>query len=158
MDSSCILCQGTAGDMQLDRSEVWNNELWRLTTARFAEVLGFSYLEPKRHIPSLAHLNGREAQTFGIVLAQVTHALQEETGCERVYVYIFGDSVPHLHVHLAPHRSGDALNDQMVKGEVIVEHLANGTERVTSTDYPLLPETLQLEVMQRMRLRLAAFS
>lgn len=158
MDNACILCQEAAGDEQLERSEVWSNALWRLTVARLAEVPGFAYLEPKRHIPSLAQLDGAEAQTLGSVLAQVTHALQAETGCERVYVYIFGDSVPHLHLHLAPHRSGDALNDQMVKGAVIVEKLDNGTERVLSKDYPLVPEAQQLAVMQHLRQRLAALS
>ena len=43
---------------------------------------------------------------------------------EVVYVYIFGDGVPHLHLHLAPHRPGDALNDQMIRGEIVEEKLA----------------------------------
>ena len=28
---------------------------------------------------------------------------------EQVYVYVFGDHVPHLHFNLAPHRAGDGL-------------------------------------------------
>ncbi len=155
MGETCILCQGTDGDKQLERDEVWSDALWRLTVARSAEVPGFAYLEPRRHIPSIAELEGEEARTFGTVLAEVTRVLREETGSERVYVYIFGDSVPHLHVHLAPHRSGDALNDQMIRGELQVEQMENGTERITSKDYPPLPESVQLEVQRRVRQRLA---
>ncbi len=43
--------------------------------------------------------------------------------CSLVYVYVFGGGAPHLHIHLAPHRPGDALNDRMIKGEVVVEKL-----------------------------------
>jgi hypothetical protein len=40
----------------------------------------------------------------------------------------FGDGVAHLHVHLAPHRQGDALNSQMIRGEIVSEKLPNGFE------------------------------
>jgi SAM-dependent methyltransferase len=43
------------------------------------------------------------------VLAEVTGALREAAGADKVYAYVFGDRVPHLHVNLAPHREGDAL-------------------------------------------------
>ena len=49
-------------------------------------------------------------------LAKVTRALKEATGAELVYVYVFGGGVAHLHLHLAPHSAGDALNDHMVRG------------------------------------------
>ncbi|MBA2680449.1 MAG: hypothetical protein H0U76_18880 [Ktedonobacteraceae bacterium] len=155
MTIPCVLCQGATSDDELVRIEVWKNDLWRLTVARLAEIPGFSYLEPIRHISSITQLDGQEARTFGEVLAHVTHTLQQITRSERVYVYIFGDSVPHLHIHLAPHFAGDALNDQMVKGEVIMEPLPNGAQRITSKDYPLLPEEQQLEIIQRLKQQLA---
>jgi len=154
--AECILCRGAGADAELDRVQVWEDAHWRLTVSLAAEVLGFSYLEPKRHIPSIADLDGGEAQTLGAALARVTRALREETGAEAVYVYIFGNGVPHLHLHLAPHRSGDALSDQMIKGEIVSEKTAGGAERLVSRQFPPLPEPDQRAVAGRVRDRLRA--
>jgi diadenosine tetraphosphate (Ap4A) HIT family hydrolase len=81
--------------------------------------------------------------------------LREETGAELVYVYIFGDGVPHLHVHLAPHRKGDALCDQMIRGELIEEQLPNGFTRITSAQFPALPRDELASIADRVRKRLA---
>lgn len=151
----CILCRGAEADVELDRIQVWENDLWRLTVSLASETLGFSYLEPKRHIPHITDLDGEEAKSFGEVMAQVTAALRAETGVEVVYVYVFGDGVPHLHVHLAPHRKGDALNDQFIRGELIEEKLPNGFTRITSAQFPPLPKDELLAISGRVRRRLA---
>ncbi len=135
----CAICQGRAADAGLERIEVWQDGLWRLTTSLSSETPGFSYLEPKRHIPYITDLDGEEAASFGPTMQRVTRVLREVTGAEVVYIYIFGDGVPHLHVHLAPHTAGDPLNDKFVRGAVIEEKLPNGFTRIVSKDYPLLP-------------------
>lgn len=138
-NQNCVLCSGRSADQELGRVEVWSDNFWRLTMALSSEVLGFAYLEPRRHIKSIADLEGREAQTFGVVMSRCCAALKEATGAEIVYVYIFGDGVPHLHVHLAPHMEGDGLNDQIIKGELIEETLSNGMTTFSSATYPPLP-------------------
>jgi len=143
-----------AGDAELERIQVWEDALWRLSVSLEAEVPGFSYLEPKRHIPHITDLDGEEARTFGTVLARVTNVLRDETGAELVYVYIFGGGVPHLHVHLAPHRSDDALNTQMIRGQVIKEELSSGAGRYVSKEFPPLPEEEQRAVARRVQQRL----
>ena len=152
--SECVICRSVAGDAELQRIQVWEDALWRLTISLEAEVLGFAYLEPKRHIPHITDLAGEEARTFGEVLARVTKVLREETDAELVYVYIFGGGVPHLHVHLAPHRPNDALNTQMIRGEVINEKLPSGAGRYISKDFPPLPEDEQRVVAGRVQQRL----
>ena len=156
VNSECMLCRGVAGDAELQRIQVWEDALWRLTLSLEAEVLGFAYLEPKRHIPHITDLADEEARTFGEVLARVTRVLREETGAELVYVYIFGGGVPHLHVHLAPHRPNDALNAQMIRGEVINEELPSGAGRFISKDFPPLPEEEQRVVAWRIQQRLSS--
>jgi diadenosine tetraphosphate (Ap4A) HIT family hydrolase len=74
---------------------------------------------------------------------------------EIVYAYIFGDGVPHLHVHLAPHRPGDALNDQMIRGEIVEEKLPSGMTRIVSREFPSLPRAHLQEVAERVRLLMA---
>ena len=144
------MCRGTA-DAEFDRILVWDDALWRLTVSLAAEVPGFAYLEPKRHVPHITDLSGDEAATFGATLAQCSRALREATGAEVVYVYIFGDGIPHLHVHLAPHRRGDGLNDQMIRGEIVEETLPSGATLFFSKEFPALPRDQLLAVADRVR-------
>lgn len=137
-DEGCILCSGEIMDRDLYREEVWSDDLWRLTTAKVSEVAGFSYLEPRRHIPTIAELDGAEAETLGAVLAKATAAIRDAAGVDLVYVYVFGDAVPHLHFHLAPHREGGPLSNQMIKGNQHRTILASGAEVWSSDRYPLL--------------------
>ena len=152
--ANCILCRGAAADAELNVIEVWHDDLWRMTLSLDAEVPGFCYLEPKRHIPHITDLDGEEARTLGPVLAKLTGILKAETGAELVYVFVYGGGIPHLHFHLAPHRTGDALNEQLIKGEIISEQLPNGTTRFTSKEFPPLPEEVQRELAHRIRQRL----
>jgi len=135
----CLLCRAAAADEALDRVEVWSDGLWRLTCSLSAEVPGFAYLEPRRHIPSVADLDGSEADSFGPALSRATAALRAVTNAAQVYVYIFGDGVPHLHVHLAPHRPGDALSAAMIRGELVEVPGPDGTTLVHSREFPPLP-------------------
>jgi diadenosine tetraphosphate (Ap4A) HIT family hydrolase len=152
--ADCIICAGAAGDAEWDRIQVWEDALWRLTVSLSAEVPGFAYLEPKRHVPHVTDLDGAEAASFGPVLARCTRILREATGAEVVYVYIFGDGIPHLHVHLAPHRKGDALNDQFVRGEVVEEKLPGGMTRIVSQEFPPLPRANLEQVADTVRERM----
>ena len=139
MKTDCPMCRGAAADAELERVQVWEDALWRLTVSLASEVAGFGYLEPKRHVGFITDLDGAEAATFGAALARCSRALKEAAGVEFVYLYVFGDGVPHLHVHLAPHRAGDALNDQMIRGEIVEEKLPSGMTRFTSREFPPLP-------------------
>ena len=150
----CVICRGPDGDAELGRVQVWDDGLWRLTMSLEAEVLGFSYLEPKRHIPHVTDLDGDEARTFGGVLARVSTALQAETAAPVVYVYVFGDGVPHLHVHLAPHHDGDALNAAMIRGPLQERPLPSGATALFSAEFPALPQSQQYAAAEGVARRL----
>ncbi|HEY3240364.1 MAG TPA: hypothetical protein VGL92_12410 [Acidimicrobiia bacterium] len=153
--TDCVLCRGHLGDAELFRIQVWEDDLWRLSTTLMGEVAGFSYLEPKRHVRYIQELDGAEAATFGTVLARCASAVKSTTGAELVYVYIFGGSFDHLHVHLAPYHPGGPLNDCMVKGELDEYTLESGAVVLTSKDYPLRPENEMREVAGRLGLSLS---
>ena len=151
----CILCRGKQADPELRRVQVWENNLWRLTISLEAEVLGFAYLEPKRHIPAITDLSGEEASTFGDVLATISRVLIEVTQAEQIYLYVFGGGLDHLHIHLAPHRTGDALNNRMIRGELQEEVLPEGGTRIISQEYPPLPEREHFKVADLVEQRLS---
>ena len=152
----CQICRGPDGDPELHRTQVWENDLWRLTTnVEGGYTVGFSYLEPKRHVPHVEDLDGAEAATFGTVLAHCARVLKEEAEAERVYVYVFGGGIPHLHVHLAPHREGDPLNDEFIRGSVRMETLPSGAQSIVSDTFDPLPDEDLRKVADRVRRRLA---
>lgn len=154
--TDCPMCRGAAADEELERVEAWQDAHWRLTVSVSSEVAGFAYLEPKRHIRTITELDGAEAATFGPVLARSTRVLKEATGAEVVYIYVFGDGVPHLHVHLAPHRSGDALNDQVIRGEIVEEKLPNGMTRFFSAAFPPLLRDQLMQIAEQVRVRMSS--
>ncbi|MFZ0892498.1 MAG: hypothetical protein WB778_09650 [Thermoplasmata archaeon] len=151
----CRLCRGADADRELGREQVWEDPYWRLTTSLGGEVAGFSYLEPKRHVPHITDLDGEEARTLGPALAKVTQALKEATDSQLVYIYVFGGGIPHLHLHLGPHTEGDALNPSMIRGDVVETKLPSGMTAIVSKDFPQLPESRHSEVRERLRLALA---
>jgi diadenosine tetraphosphate (Ap4A) HIT family hydrolase len=149
--TDCILCRGAEGDEELDVVEVWSDDLWRFTMARHGPTLGFGYLEPIRHVPYLADLDGEEAATFGPVVARASAVLREASGAPLVYAFVFGGGVPHLHVHLAPNIPDGVLNTMLINGPVETRKLASGATEIISKDHPDLPEEEVGAVIERAR-------
>jgi diadenosine tetraphosphate (Ap4A) HIT family hydrolase len=133
------------------RSWPRRQEQRRLAMARRGYTTGFGYLEPKRHVPYVTDLDGEEAETFGSTIARVAKALREASGADLVYVYIFGGGIPHLHVHRGPHRDGDALNSDIIRGELAYEALPSGAQRMVSREFPELPAETIRAVIHRTR-------
>lgn len=128
MGEECAICSGRADEI-FRRTEVWSNERWRVTTSTYRDVKNFCYLEPRRHIRYISELDGLEAEEFGVVLSSVSAAVKKSSGAKLVYVYIYGDHIPHLHVHLAPHKEGDNYQDEVVKApDLMSEEMLEETE------------------------------
>lgn len=136
----CLMCRGSGADPDLLRVQVWEDENWRMTTATVGESPGFSFLEPKRHIRYVHELDGVESETFGPVLSACTRSIKEATEADLVYVYVFGGSFDHLHVHLAPQIEGGPFSDCMLRGTIVERVLDNGAIIQSSDEYPLLPD------------------
>lgn len=133
---------------------IWEGRLWRATASLAAEVSGFTYLEPRRHIPSISALSGEEAGSLGTVLATITRILKEVTGASQTYIYVFGGGIDHLHLHLAPHHPGDALSDHMIRGETVARPRPDSAVEFVSKDFPPLPESELRAVADRAREKL----
>jgi diadenosine tetraphosphate (Ap4A) HIT family hydrolase len=119
--------------------------------SRSGSTLGFAYLEPIRHIPYLADLDGPEAATFGPAIARACAALRQASGARLVYAYVFGGGIPHLHVHLAPNAPEGVLNTALITGEVEEHKLPSGAGEIISKDHPDLPEEAVAAVIDRAR-------
>ncbi|HET6746224.1 MAG TPA: hypothetical protein VFH90_10325 [Candidatus Limnocylindria bacterium] len=150
-DAGCAICRGPAGDDELDRVEVWRDDLWRLSMSRHGSTVGFAYLEPIRHIPFLADLDGDEAATFGPAIARSCTALQDATGARLVYAYVFGGGIPHLHVHLAPNQPEGVLSTAVIEGRIVERKLPSGATDIISLDHTELPEAEIAAAIERVR-------
>ena len=60
---------------------------------------GYLFLEPRRHAPGWEDLTDDEAAHLGQLVRRASQALRA-VGCDHVYAFVYGDGVPHLHVHL----------------------------------------------------------
>ena len=67
---------------------------------------GHLFVEPRRHAPGLGDLTDAEARAVGLWCTLASRALRDVVGAEHVYAAVFGDGVPHLHVHLLPRFPG----------------------------------------------------
>lgn len=62
--------------------------------------LGYAFAETKRHVAGLGELTDAEASAVGSLVNDVAAALCLSEGAEHVDAHVYGDGVPHLHVHL----------------------------------------------------------
>ncbi len=67
---------------------------------------GYLMVEPTRHAPGLGDMTDEEAEAIGRMTNRVARLQREMLGAEHVYSFVYGDGVPHLHVHLAPRYPG----------------------------------------------------
>jgi histidine triad (HIT) family protein len=68
--------------------------------------LGHLIVEPRRHAPGLGDLTDAEAAALGLWCTRASRTLRDAAGAEHVYAAVFGNAVPHLHVHLLPRFPG----------------------------------------------------
>jgi len=67
---------------------------------------GHLVVEPRRHVAELGDLDASEASALGQVCSRMARLLQVGQGAEHVYMYVAGDGMAHLHVHLVPRYRG----------------------------------------------------
>jgi len=102
--STCFVCEkhrlgsAVAGGILYEDDLVYAGHAHGRTTA----YRGWLTVEPKRHAPGLGDLTDDEACAVGRLANRLARVLKEATNAEHVYAFVFGDGVPHLHVHLVP--------------------------------------------------------
>jgi histidine triad (HIT) family protein len=67
--------------------------------------LGHLFVEPLDHRPGLAELSPEQGAAVGRAMQRASAVLRA-AGHEHVYAFVYGDRVPHLHVHLIGRHPG----------------------------------------------------
>jgi len=84
---------------------VFSGNSWSASDQK-TPYLGSFIVEPKRHIPTWAELNDKEAEEIGKVIRDVSKALKKSVKAEHIYVFDLGHNIPHLHIWVIPRYNG----------------------------------------------------
>lgn len=94
----CLACQTLTGQVQVPGGTIAENDWWLADHCLGAYGLGSVVIKSKAHRESLGELTANEAASLGIFMQQISEAITQALGAERVYVSLWVDRPPH-HVH-----------------------------------------------------------
>lgn len=103
--SDCFVCRKHRGELPPPGGAIYADDLVYLSHAGLfgdeqEHFLGHVFVEPRRHVAELGDLTSEEAQAVGLWTSRAARALMESLDMEHVYSFVFGDGVPHVHVHV----------------------------------------------------------
>jgi histidine triad (HIT) family protein len=107
--AECFICRKHRGEITIPGGAIYEDHLvyaGHIRSDQGSTYLGYLMAELKRHTPGLAEQTDEEAQALGLLVARLSRALKASEGAEHVYLFVFGDHVPHLHVHVVPRYPG----------------------------------------------------
>jgi diadenosine tetraphosphate (Ap4A) HIT family hydrolase len=111
--SKCPICEK---HKQL-LSTIYEDEDWIVTPGPLSsQILGYMYLEPKRHVENWSEFTSEELAKVGPLIKRIEQALKMELNINRVYVVTISEAVRHLHFHVIPREE-----NSNVKGLDLIE-------------------------------------
>ncbi len=102
----CALCSTAAGPSETSPVVVFEDRHWTVTVFPGFDVPGWYFLQSRAHVSSLSDLPFEALQAFGPALSASVEAIRRATGCEKVYLYRFGETYEHWHVLVAARPEG----------------------------------------------------
>ncbi len=101
--ASCYTCRHNRGELHTPGGVIYQDALWSLQhAAEPVPLVGWLVLKPLRHVEAFADLTPEEAASFGPLVHRITRAMTEVLRPVKVYLSMYMESAPHLHVHLIP--------------------------------------------------------
>lgn len=100
---------------------------------------GHLFVEPKRHVVTVAELTNEEAQEMGQLIAMGGKAVMSVLKPEHLYQFNLGHQVDHLHIHLVPRYKNTPK--EFWGGRKL--HEWSGADRITEAEVLELVEQLK---------------
>jgi diadenosine tetraphosphate (Ap4A) HIT family hydrolase len=97
---ACPECRIAAGPAPPDLAVLRRGPFVVHRKPEAAPVPGWLIVAPIRHVEQIDALAPAELTGLGPLLAETAAALRAETPCEKVYVSVFAEALPHLHFHV----------------------------------------------------------
>jgi diadenosine tetraphosphate (Ap4A) HIT family hydrolase len=115
-----LICAKHRGEGPLVGSSVWADDqvlvFHRPVGDDGTTVLGYLFVETRRHVAWLDDLTDREAETVAHVVTRAARGLRVELGADFVFSAIVGMGVPHFHQHLFVRHPGTPSDDEWTAG------------------------------------------
>lgn len=107
----CFICRKHRGAIPLPGGAIYEDDLFFVCHAYLPDkpepvYLGWVVIELKRHVPELADLTDEESVLLGSLMNRLARALMALPNVEHVYSFLYGDGIPHFHLHLFPRYTG----------------------------------------------------
>lgn len=103
-EPGCRICAKHRGKGPLVGPEVWADDYLLVTHRPVGEdgttVLGYLYVDSRRHVPYLDDLSDAEAVAIARTVKRAARGLRTELGAEFVFSAIIGMGIAHFHQHL----------------------------------------------------------
>jgi diadenosine tetraphosphate (Ap4A) HIT family hydrolase len=104
MAQGCLICAKHRGEGPLVGHRVWADEHVIVSHRPVGDdgttVLGYLFVETRRHVPSLDALTEAEAEAIASAAWRAARGLRVELGPEFIFSAIVGLGVAHFHQHL----------------------------------------------------------
>lgn len=104
-EETCFVCRKHRGELEMPGGVVFEDDLVFVSHGTMKPQAltypGIFFVEPRRHVPTMAELTRPESERIGWLASVVAKALASE-GAERSYLEVLGHHVPHLHVWIIP--------------------------------------------------------
>ncbi|WP_034765313.1 HIT family protein [Rossellomorea vietnamensis] len=82
---------------------LYEDEHWVITAGPLAsQLLGYLYIEPKRHVENWSEFRNEELMTMGSLIKKCEKSLKELMDVDRIYTVTISEAVRHLHIHIVP--------------------------------------------------------
>ena len=103
--NACLVCRKHRGEVDVPGGVIYENDLIYISHAQLwgeekEHYLGHVFVETRRHVAEVADLTDEEAQIIGVYTGRVAKALLQTQNMEHIYIFVFGDGVPHVHYHV----------------------------------------------------------
>jgi diadenosine tetraphosphate (Ap4A) HIT family hydrolase len=105
--SNCKICLKEQGSDPYFVMEIGHYVIYHAPVEK--RLIGYLYVEPKRHVESWHHLTSSEKSELAEIIAQLEKMLYQLVQAERVYTLTVGEVVRHLHIHLIPRCASAAI-------------------------------------------------
>jgi diadenosine tetraphosphate (Ap4A) HIT family hydrolase len=133
---SCLTCDLIAR-RNANAAPLWDciyrTQFWDIVHSYNTALPGWLVIVARRHIEAIHELTKAEAAELGVLIHQVSVALNDVTGCIKTYVLQFAETAehPHVHFHVVP-RMADQSEDK--RSTKIFAYLGvSEAERVSET-------------------------
>ncbi|MDB9527997.1 hypothetical protein PN498_18530 [Oscillatoria sp. CS-180] len=105
----CLACQIVQGKVSVPGGIIAENAWWMADHCLGSHGIGAVVIKTRAHRENFWDLSANEAASLGPFLQQMTYAMQQALGAERIYINSWVDQPPyHIHFVLQPRFAGKA--------------------------------------------------